>query len=310
MATATPSLPFELNFNQAELQVDSRTYGEGQRGETIENIAVSAGYVPTLGLRVLEGRDLNEADRKGAPLVALVNETMARRYWPNESAVGHTFTNAVTKDRYTIAGVISNHKVHSVLERPVAMVYFASAQDPERYNYLVARTEGSAGQLLAAIRRELLGIEPGLVFVGNSTMEDNLSMSLMPARVGAVLAASFGALGTLLAAIGLYGVIAFSVARRTKEIGLRMALGANPGTVLGMVMRQGFGLAGVGLVVGGLLAAGAAFGLSGLLYGITPLDPLAWALAILTMLAAAGAANFVPARRAMRVEPMTALRTE
>ncbi len=310
VATATPSLPFELNFNQAELQVDSRTYGEGQRGETIENIAVSAGYVPTLGLRVLEGRDLYEADRKGAPLVALVNETMARRYWPNESAVGRTFTNAVTKDRYTIAGVISNHKVHGVLESPVAMVYFAAAQRPQRYNYLVARTGGSAGQLLAAMRRELLAMEPGLVFVGNSTMEDNLSMSLMPARVGAVLVASFGALGTLLAAIGLYGVIAFSVARRTKEIGLRMALGANPGTVLGMVMRQGFGLAGVGLVVGGLLAAGAAFGLSGLLYGITPLDPLAWALAILTMLVAAGAANFVPARRAMRVEPMTALRTE
>lgn len=310
VATATPSLPFELNFNQAELQVDSRTYGEGQRGETIENIAVSAGYVPTLGLRVLEGRDLYEADRKGAPLVALVNETMARRYWPNESAVGRTFTNAVTKDRYTIAGVISNHKVHGVLESPVAMVYFAAAQRPQRYNYLVARTGGSAGQLLAAMRRELLAMEPGLVFVGNSTMEDNLSMSLMPARVGAVLVASFGALGTLLAAIGLYGVIAFSVARRTKEIGLRMALGANPGTVLAMVMRQGFGLAGVGLVVGGLLAAGAAFGLSGLLYGITPLDPLAWALAILTMLVAAGAANFVPARRAMRVEPMTALRTE
>ncbi len=309
-ATATPSLPFELNFNQAELQVDSRTYAEGQRGETIENIAVSAGYVSTLGLRVLEGRDLNETDRKGAPLVALVNETMARRYWPNESAVGRTFTNAVTKDTYTIGGVISNHKVHSVLERPVAMVYFASAQRPQRYNYLLARTAGNPGQLLAAIRRELLAMEPGLVFVGNSTMSDNLSMSLMPARVGAILAASFGALGTLLAAIGLYGVIAFSVSRRTREIGLRMALGAHPGSVLGMVMRQGFGLAGVGLAIGGLLAAGAAFGLSGLLYGITPLDPVAWTLAVLTMLAAAGVANFVPARRAMRVDPMKALRTE
>jgi predicted permease len=310
VATATPSLPFELNFNQAELQVDSRTYAEGQRGETIENIAVSAGYMPTLGLRVIEGRDLNEADRKGAPLVALVNETMARRYWPNESAVGRTFTNAVTKDRYTIAGVVSNHKVHGVLERPVAMVYFASAQRPLRYNYLVARTTGNAGQLLAAIRRELLAMEPGLVFVGNSTMADNLSMSLMPARVGAILAASFGALGTLLAAIGLYGVIAFSVSRRTREIGVRMALGAKPESVLGMVMRQGFGLAAVGLAIGGLLAAGAAFGLSGLLYGITPLDPVAWALAVMTMLAAAGAANFIPARRAMRVDPMKALRTE
>ena len=153
-------------------------------------------------------------------------------------------------------------------------------------------------------------MEPGLVFMGNSTMDQNLALSLMPARVGAMLATAFGALGTLLAAIGLYGVIAFSVARRTKEIGLRMALGANSGSVLGMVMRQGFGLAGIGVAVGGLLAAGAGFALRGLLYGITPLDPAAWLAAMLTLLAAAAIANLVPARRAMRVDPMTALRTE
>jgi ABC-type antimicrobial peptide transport system permease subunit len=153
-------------------------------------------------------------------------------------------------------------------------------------------------------------MEPGLVFVGSATMDDNVALSLMPARVGAMLATAFGALGTLLAAIGLYGVVAFSVARRTKEIGLRMALGANPGSVLGLVMRQGFGLALGGLVFGGLLASGAAYVLSGLLYGVTPLDPVAWLLAMLTMLAATAVANFVPARRAMRVEPMTALRTE
>jgi ABC-type antimicrobial peptide transport system permease subunit len=153
-------------------------------------------------------------------------------------------------------------------------------------------------------------MEPGLVFLGDSTMEQNLAVSLMPARVGATLATAFGALGTLLAAIGLYGVIAFSVARRTKEIGLRIALGAQTGSVLGMVMRQGLGLAAIGVVIGGTLAAAAAFTLSGLLYGITPMDPVAWLAAMLTLLAAAAIANLVPARRAMRVDPMTALRTE
>jgi putative ABC transport system permease protein len=309
-ATASPSVPFEFNFNNQELLVDSRTYAEGQRGEVIENTAISAGYLDTLGLRLIEGRDLTAADRQDSPLVALVNDTMARRFWNGQSAVGRTFTLARTTRTYRIVGVVSNHKVHGVLEQSAPYVYFASAQRPVRYNYLLARTSGDANELLGRMRRELLAMEPGLVFMGNGTMEDNLTMSLLPARVGAWLAAGFGALGTLLAAIGLYGVIAFSVARRTREIGVRMALGAQPAGVLGLVMRQGFGLAGVGLVIGGVLAAAASSALAGLLYGITPFDPLAWALAIATLLAAAALANLVPARRAMRVDPMTALRTE
>ena len=154
-------------------------------------------------------------------------------------------------------------------------------------------------------------MEPGLVFMGNSTMEQNMGTSLMPARVGAMLAAAFGGLGTLLAAIGLYGVIAFSVARRTREIGVRMALGAKPGAVLvdgdapGLLDRRRSAS-----IAGGILAAAAASALGGLLYGITPFDPIAWGLAIAAMIAAAGFANFVPARRAMRIDPMTALRTE
>ena len=131
-----------------------------------------------------------------------------------------------------------------------------------------------------------------------------MAASLLPARVGAMLATACGALGTLLAAIGLYGVVAFSVARRTKEIGLRMALGAEPAGVMTMVMRQGLTLVGVGLGVG------VAFVLRGLLYGVTPLDPLAWGAAALAMLTAGALANAVPARRAMRVEPLTALRTD
>lgn len=137
-----------------------------------------------------------------------------------------------------------------------------------------------------------------------------MAASLLPARVDAMLATACGALGTLLAAIGLYGVIAFSVARRTKEIGLRMALGAEPAGVMTMVMRQGLTLVGVGLGVGAALAAGVAFVLRGLLYGVTPLDPLAWGAAALAMLTAGALANAVPARRAMRVEPLTALRTD
>jgi hypothetical protein len=209
-----------------------------------------------------------------------------------------------------VVGVARDHKRHGVLEAPSPYIYYAAAQMPARYNFIVARTTGDADRLLNDMRRELLAMEPGLVFMVSNTMERNLGNSLMPARVGAMLAAGFGGLGTLLAAIGLYGVIAFSVARRTREIGVRMALGSKPGGVLSLVMRQGFTIVAVGLVVGSALAAGAASALSGLLYGISPFDPLAWGLALTAMVVAAALANFVPARRAMRVDPITALRTD
>ena len=309
-ATVTPTLPFTFNFSQQELRIDNRTYAEGQRGETIENVAVSPGYLATLGVRLIEGRDVGAADANGAPDVAIVNATMARRFWPGESALGHTVTIASTGRTFRVVGVNADHKQHGVLERPAPFVYFAAAQRPSRYNFLVARTSGDATALVAAMRRELVALEPGLVVMDASTMSAHMVAALMPARVGALLATAFGALGTLLAAIGLYGVIAFSVARRTKEIGVRMALGAEPAGVLTMVMRQGLTLVGVGLAVGAALAAGVAFLLRGLLYGVTPLDPLAWGAAALALLTAGALANAVPARRAMRVEPLTALRTD
>ena len=312
VGTVSPTLPFTFNFSQMEMRVDNRTYVEGQRGEIIENVAISAGYLETLGVPVVEGRAIDNTDITGSPDVMVINQTMARRFWPNESAIGHTVTaiNGPRSRTFRIVGVTRDHKRHGVLEADSPYVYFAAAQRPTRYNFLIARTAGDASALLQTMRRELLAMEPGLVFMGSNTMAENLGLSLMPARVGALLAAGFGGLGTLLAAIGLYGVIAFSVARRTREIGVRMALGAKPGGVLSMVMRQGLTIVAVGLVVGAVLAGAAASALRGLLYGISPFDPLAWGFAITAMLLAAALANFMPAQRAMRIDPMTALRVE
>jgi predicted permease len=308
----TPTLPFTFNFNQTEIRVDVRTYSEGQRGEMIENVSVSPGYLQTLGVPIIEGRGVDETDVPGTPDIAVINETMARKYWRGQSAVGHTFQtiNPTRSRTYRIVGVARDHKRHGVLEASSPYLYYAEAQRPSQYKFLLARTSGSEEALLADMRRELLAMEPGLVFMGNATMAQNLGTSLMPARVGAMLASAFGGLGTLLAAIGLYGVIAFSVARRTREIGLRMAVGANPRTVLSMIMRQGFSLVAIGLTIGAVLAAVAASALRGLLFGITPFDPAAWGLAFTAMLAAAALANVVPARRAMRIDPMAALRTD
>ena len=308
----SPTLPFTFNFSQMEMRVDSRTYVEGQRGEIIENVAISSGYLETLGVPLIEGRAIDATDIAGSPDVMVINQTMARKFWPNESALGHTVTaiNGPRSRTFRVVGVTRDHKRHGVLEADSPYVYFAEPQRPTRYNFLIARTTGDASALLQSVRRELLAMEPGLVFMASNTMEENLGLSLMPARVGAILAAGFGGLGTLLAAIGLYGVIAFSVARRTREIGVRMALGAKPGAVLSMVMRQGLTIVAIGLVAGAVLAGAAAVTLRGLLYGVTPFDPLAWGFAITAMVLAAALANLMPARRAMRIDPMTALRIE
>ena len=308
----SPTLPFTFNFSQQEMRVDSRTYNEGQRGEIIENAAISPTYLTTLGVQLIDGRNIDDTDITGSPDAVVINRTMAEKFWPKQSAVGHTLqvVNPTRSRTFRIVGVVSDHKRHGVLESPTSFVYFADAQRFSKYKFIMARTAGSADTLLVDLRRELLAIEPGLVFMGNSTMEQNLRASLMPARVGALLASAFGGLGTLLAAIGLYGVIAFSFARRTREIGVRMALGANPGVVLSMVMRQGFTIVAIGMIAGGLLAGAAASALRGVLYGITPFDPIAWGLALTAMLVAAALANVVPARRAMRVDPMSALRTD
>jgi hypothetical protein len=274
----SPTLPFTFNFSQQEMRVDSRTYTEGQRGEIIENAAASPTYRQTLGARLIDGRDFADTDMAGAPDVVLINQTMADKFWPKASAIAHG------AGRQSDAHADLSHcrrglePRHGVLESSTPFVYFADAQRVSKYRFIIARAGGNADALLAAMRRELLAIEPGLVFMSSSTMAQNMGTSLMPARVGAMLAIAFGGLGTLLAAIGLYGVIAFSVARRTREIGVRMAVGANPRDVLAMVMRQGFSIVLIGLIAGSLFAAGAASALRGVLYGITPFDPIAWGI--------------------------------
>jgi predicted permease len=309
-ALVSPRLPFDVNYNQTSIRIDGKTYDAEDRGDVVANVAVTADYFRTLDVPIIEGRGFTDADRRDAPRVAVVNETMARRFWPSQSAVGRTFKMTFSNDVYQVVGVSRDHRLFTVNERPAPYLHLSSAQQRSTYNYVVARARASAPQLLNDLRRELLTLEPGLVFVASNTMESAFEMSLLPQRAAAWLALAFGAVGTLLAAIGLYGVIAFSVGRRTREIGIRMAVGADRGAVLGLVMRQGLTLALGGAVAGVALAAVLARVLSGLLYQVSAFDPVAWLGALSVLLAAAVGANFVPARRAVRVDPVTALRTE
>ena len=277
----------------------------------IDVVYVGEDYFRVTGIPIVYGRAFSEQDREGAPAVVIVNETMAERYWSEKSAVGELLsTGGPDGDPVEIVGVSRDHKVRTLGEEPRPYLHFARAQSPRRSTQILARTSGPAEAHLPALRDAILEVEPEIVFTEDSSASDIVEITLVPTRLGARLLGAFGGLALLLAAVGLYGVIAYAVSRRTHEVGLRMALGADASDVLAMILRQGMTLAVVGVVFGAVFAAVLARVLQALLYGVSSFDPLAYGLAALLLLAVAFAANLIPAWRASRVSPMAALRYE
>ena len=309
-AALATRVPMQVNPNRWEIWVPDRHQPDVQ-GDTIEATIVSTGYFETMGVPIVEGRAFSDTDRPDTPRVAVVNETFARRYWPGQSAVGKVFhTRGPEGPQFEIVGVSADHKVLTLSERPTPFLHIARSQRPGSYTAIIVRTRGDAAALLREMRRELLALEPNLVFVENQTMEAEVDTTLFPMRASAWLVSGVGMVAMLLAAIGLYGMIAYSVARRTKEIGIRIALGARPGEVVALVFRQGLLVAFAGLIAGCLLAAVAVRAIAGVLYGVSSADPLSWLMAATVLLAASALANLVPAWRAVRVDPCVALRTD
>jgi predicted permease len=303
-------VPFSLNFNQWDLWITGLQRPDN-RGEVIDVTRVTPEYFETMGIPILQGRGFTDSDRPDTPRVAIVNETMARRYWPGENAIGKTFhTRGPEGPVFQIVGVAADHRVTSVGEGPTPFVHVPRAQQPNSYEILIARTRGDAAALVRDMRRELLALEPNLVFVENQTMEAEVAATLFPVRAGAWVVSLVGLVAMALAAVGLYGVIAYSVSRRTREIGIRIALGARPASVLGLIMRQGLAVAAAGLVAGCLLAVVAARQIAGALYGVGASDPVSWVGAAVVLLSVSALANLIPARRAAGVEPSAALRVE
>jgi predicted permease len=309
-AALATRVPFSINYNRWEVWVSGR-HQAGEHGDNVEVTTVSPEYFTTIGVPIVEGRAFTDNDRPDTPRVAIVNQAMARRYWPGESAVGKTFRSRVSDGPlFEIVGVSADHKVLTVGEPPTPFLHIARGQRPSSYTALVARTRSDASALLRDMRRELLALDPNLVFVENQTMEAEVDATLFPVRASAWLVSAVGLIAMALAAIGLYGVIAYSVARRTREIGIRMALGARPGAVVGLVMQEGLLVALAGLVVGCLLAVIAARAVAGALYGVGAADPISWIGAAAVLLGVSTLANLIPAWRAARVDPSIALRTE
>jgi macrolide transport system ATP-binding/permease protein len=310
-AALATRVPFSVNFSRWENIWIPGRHLPGKPGDTIDVTRVSPDYFRTIGVPIVQGRNFTDDDRPDTPRVAIVNETFTRRYWPGQSAIGKTFhTRGGEGPAFQIVGVSADHKVVTVGEAPTPFIQVARSQQPNPYNVLIARTRGDTSTLLRDMRRELLALEPNLVFFENQTMEAEVGATLFPVRAAAFIVSVVGGIAMLLAAIGLYGVIAYSVARRTREIGIRMALGARPSAVLGLVMRQGLTVAVAGLAAGCALAVVAAWLMAGALYGVGISDPVSWSGAAVILLGVSSLANLIPAWRAARVQPSDALRME
>ncbi len=310
-AAVAERTPFALNFNRNNIFIEGRHQPGDLKGFITDATRVGPEYFDTLGVPIVQGRNFNSADTPSSPGVVIVNESFARRYWPNESAISKVIhTRSVDGPAYEIVGVAADHKVSTIGESPTPYIHYAYSQRPSAGETIMARTRGDAGALLAAMRREMLALEPNLVFLDNQTMTAQVDMTLMPARLGAASISVVGVVAMMLAAVGLYGVIAYSVARRTREIGIRMALGARAAAVVGLIMKQGLVLAAAGVAAGFLLSLGAAKAVAGALYGVSFMDPVTWIGTIVTLFAVAAIANLVPARRAAVIDPSSALRSE
>jgi putative ABC transport system permease protein len=273
---------------------------------------VSTDYFRTLDLPIVRGRAFATADREDSTRVAIINERMAELIWPGQDPIGRQILHAYERDRerpLQIVGVAKNSKYRSLSESPRNFIYVPMTQQfMLDVNFYVRRTPGTSQ--IPAMRQAVRAFNPALPVIYAQTLDSATAIGLLPQRIAAWMAGSVGTVGLFLAALGLYGLTAFSVAQRTREIAVRMALGATRGAVLSLVLRQAARLAAVGGAVGLALATGISMLLQSLLIGIQPIDPAAFGIATVLLAAALLAASFAPARKAAAMDPMRALRAE
>ena len=267
---------------------------------------VAPGYFETMKIRLLEGRFLDERDAEVGPRTSVINETMARRYFPNESPIGRTIQNPHGKSE--VVGVVGDVHNQGLDREPRKQVYLPLKQSPTAGMALVARTERDAATFGNAIQRAIWEVDPGQPIYELSTMDQILARAVFLPRLSTTLLGMFALAALLLAALGIYGVLSYSVTQRTKEIGLRMALGASGGNTVAMIVRSSVGMVAIGGVIGLLAALLLARSMAGILYGVGPFDLPAFALALVTLLIAGVVASLLPALRSTRVDPIIALR--
>ena len=270
--------------------------------------SVGADFVKTMGMRIVQGRDLSVEDRNGGVPVALVNETLARRYWPGESPLGKH--NSINVDPITIVGVVGDVHHRGPAAPPDAEMYLPYSQFAARGVWIVLATTGDPAAVVPSLRQAVRTVDPNLPLAQIAPMSRLADRSVAQPRFVASVLSGFSMLAAVLALVGVYGLLSFSVSRRVREIGVRMALGAGRRAVVGLVLRQSLVTVGAGIAIGAALAAGLSQLLRTLLFDVKPGDPMTIA-AMAVLIAAAGlAASYLPARRAAAIDPLTALRDE
>jgi predicted permease len=275
---------------------------------------VGANYLKTLGISLLRGRDLSPADMEpGAPPVAVINEKMAARYWPNEDPIGRRITLGLPRPDnpwITIVGIAKDVPHRAVDSQPEPDWYTSRVLSPQRHRYLFVRSAQPASSLTTAIRNEVATIDRYQPLTSVKTMTEVIGATTAPRRFNALLLGVFAAIALVLATLGIYSVISYSITLRTQEIGIRMALGARRQAILLMVLRKGMAPTLIGAAIGLAVALAMTRWMSSMLFGISASDPMTYAAVLLLALSAALLACSIPARRATKVDPLVALRYE
>jgi predicted permease len=298
-----------LNTQNIGVNVDGFQPPEGQEAFTIDYTRVDAGFFDAAGIPFVRGRNFNDAtDREGGTAVAIINQVMAERFWPGQDPIGRTLR---TEDGpHTVIGVARNAKVRTLGEEPRAFVYVPISQNHTFFLSLLARTSGSAELTLRQVLAAARELDPDLIVVESKTMDRHLAIMLLPARLGALVIGAFAMLALALALIGVYGVVSYAVARRKREVGIRLSLGASPLEMVRLLMHDGISLVGIGTIVGLALALLTAGVLRSVLFGIEPIDPLTFTAGPLALLLIGGLAAWMPARRITRIDPARVLKAE
>jgi predicted permease len=310
VATLAQAVPLGMCCSRRGTRIEGYTARPGESTEINWNV-VDADYFRALRIPLVQGRDFAPQDRVGAPLVAMVNQAFARRYWPGQSPLGKRLSFRGPQGPFVeVVGVVRNGKYRSLSEDPLPFLYVPFSQQYRSPMTLHVRAAGDLQPLVPLLRNEVKALAPGLPIMNHTTLEEAVSVALLPHQIGAALLGVLGGLAAMLAVLGLYGVLAYSVTQRTREFGIRGALGAARRQLVVQVVSEGMLLAGVGTAIGLILAAAVTRLVRGFLFGVSPLDPAAFGGMTLLVAGVTLLASYLPARRATRVSPMEALRHE
>ncbi|MGH9762492.1 MAG: FtsX-like permease family protein, partial [Blastocatellia bacterium] len=288
--------------------IEGQEPGVNGRGVLVQTDSVGEGFFQTLGITILRGRDFGSNDKDGAPKTAVINETMAADFWPGQDAVGKRFKFFGDEQYREVVGIARNAKYNSLVENKTPFVYLPMLQEYTTPIALFVHSKGDTSSVTADVREQVRSLDAGVPLLGITTLKDVVNQSLQGQKTGALLLSVFGGLALLLAAIGLYGVTSYSVAQRTREIGIRMAIGADRHHVVRMVLGQGMVLVSIGLAVGAVAAFVVMRLIATLLFGVSAADPETFAITICVLAVVALMANYFPARKATKVDPVVALR--